>query len=97
MVVSAQAFVVMISSFVPLPGAAGGAEFSFKTFFAPFFSPYHISVNPAMLLWRFITFYLPIIVGACFMATYPKLKEDAERLTVSSEATLSSKEGLADE
>ena len=76
MVVSAQAFVVMISSFVPLPGAAGGAEFSFKTFFSPFFSPYHISVNPAMLLWRFITFYLPIIVGTCFMAASPKPTEE---------------------
>lgn len=67
MVVAAQAFVVMISSFVPLPGAAGGAEFSFHTFFEPFF-PAGLSVNPAMLLWRLITFYLPILVGMIFMA-----------------------------
>lgn len=63
---SAQAFVVMISSFVPLPGAAGGAEYSFHTFFSPFF-PANISVNLAMLLWRLITFYLPILVGMIFM------------------------------
>ena len=68
LVVAAQAFVVMISSFVPLPGAAGGAEFSFHTFFEPFF-PAGASVNPAMLLWRVITFYLPILVGMLFMAT----------------------------
>ena len=68
LVVAAQAFVVMISSFVPLPGAAGGAEFSFHTFFEPFF-PAGASVNPAMLLWRVITFYLPSLVGMLFMAT----------------------------
>lgn len=74
MAVSAQAFVVMISSFVPLPGAAGGAEFSFHTFFSPFF-PAGMSVNPAMLLWRLITFYLPILAGICFMLFSSKSKE----------------------
>lgn len=73
MVLSAQAFVVMISSFVPLPGAAGGAEFSFHTFFEPLF-PAGLSVNLAMLLWRLITFYLPIIVGAVFMMGSAKAK-----------------------
>lgn len=74
MALSAQSFVVMISCFVPLPGAAGGAEFSFHTFFSPFF-PQGMSVNPAMLLWRLITFYLPILVGICFMVFDSKSKE----------------------
>ncbi len=67
MAVSAQAFVTMVSSFVPLPGAAGGAEFSFHTFFSPLF-PDGSSVNLAMLLWRLLTFYLPILAGSVFMA-----------------------------
>jgi len=67
MAVSAQAFVTMVSSFVPLPGAAGGAEFSFHTFFSPLF-PDSSSVNLAMLLWRLLTFYLPILAGAAFTA-----------------------------
>lgn len=71
MAIAAQSFVTMISSFVPLPGAAGGAEYSFHTFFSPFF-PVGMSVNPAMLLWRLITFYLPILVGMIFMVIHPK-------------------------
>lgn len=64
-VISAQAFVTMISAFVPLPGASGGAEYSFITFFSPFCSDQGI-INLIMLLWRLITFYLPIIVGMVY-------------------------------
>lgn len=60
----AQAFVLNISSFVPLPGAAGGAEFSFYTMFAMFFPARFLAL--AVLLWRIITFYLPICVGSVF-------------------------------
>lgn len=68
LVLAAQAFVVMISSFVPLPGAAGGAEYSFHTFFSVFFASTGV-INLAMLLWRILTFYLPILVGMCFTLT----------------------------
>lgn len=77
MVIAAQAFVSMITSFVPLPGAAGGAEFSFKTFFSPFF-PAGMSVNLPMLLWRMITFYLPILVGMLFLLKSGSPKEVAQ-------------------
>lgn len=63
-IISAQAFVLMISSFVPLPGGAGGAEISFLAFFRLFF-PSNL-LNVAILIWRMITFYLPICVGVCF-------------------------------
>ncbi len=64
--IAAQAFVTMISSFVPLPGAIGGAELSFVTFFGMFFPQY--ALNPAMLIWRVITFYLPILTGIFFVS-----------------------------
>lgn len=73
-VVSAQAFVTMISSFVPLPGASGGAEYSFYTFFSPFCTDKGI-INLIMLLWRMITFYLPIGVGLVyFTAALKKIR-----------------------
>lgn len=78
LVIAAQSFVVMISSFVPLPGAAGGAEYSFHTFFAPFFASAHNSINLAMLLWRLITFYLPILAGMCFMLKTPKERDETQ-------------------
>ena len=63
-VVSAQIFVAMITAFVPLPGAIGGAEVSFFMFFQMFFPSNQL--NMAILLWRLFTFYLPIIVGLMF-------------------------------
>ncbi len=60
-VIAAQAFVTMISSFIPLPGAAGGAELSFMTFFSLFISGSNLNIS--MLLWRMLTFYAPLLVG----------------------------------
>lgn len=63
-VISAGAFVMMISSFVPLPGAAGGAEGSFFLFFQMFFPTGILGV--AIIVWRLVTFYLPIAAGTFF-------------------------------
>lgn len=62
--VAAQSFVTMISSYTPLPGAAGAAEGSFLVLFQLFFSKEVIT--QAMLLWRLITYYSCILVGAFF-------------------------------
>lgn len=67
--ISAQSFVAMISSFVPLPGAAGGAEVSFYIFFEMFFKNF---VKVAMLIWRIITFYFPIAFGVFFVFSFKK-------------------------
>ncbi len=61
-VISCQAFVYLISSFVPLPGAIGAAEASYVAFFN------YVYGQPSMValsafVWRFFTFYLPIILG----------------------------------
>ncbi len=60
-IISCQAFVLMISAFVPLPGAMGAAEGSYAAFFKGIFGDYYTGVS--MFIWRFLTFYLPIIVG----------------------------------
>lgn len=59
--IAAAAFVLMITSFVPIPGASGGAELSFYYFFNLFFLQRHILL--AILLWRFISYYFGMIVG----------------------------------
>lgn len=57
-----SAYVLIIGSFVPIPGASGGIEYGFLSFFHAFLSS---GVTSAVLLvWRFITYYLPMIVGA---------------------------------
>ena len=62
-IISCQAFVLMISAFVPLPGALGAAEGSYVLFFGRIFGSY---VSLSTVIWRFLTFYLAIIVGMGF-------------------------------
>lgn len=60
----AQAFVTMLVSVVPLPGAAGASEGGFYVFFSLFFSAG--TVKSATAIWRFITYYAVILVTAPF-------------------------------
>lgn len=68
--VAAQVFVAMVSAFVPLPGASGGAELSFYGFFGLFFQS---AIIPAILLWRIITYYANILFGGVFAYVGSKL------------------------
>ena len=67
LMICAGAFVLNFTSFIPLPGAAAGAEIGFHTIFRIFFPGSFLSL--AILLWRLLTFYLPILVGGCVTAT----------------------------
>lgn len=62
-VVSCQAFVYLIASFVPLPGAIGASEASYITFFNFVFQNSSSEVALSTFIWRAFTFYLPIVVG----------------------------------
>ncbi len=64
--IAAQSFVTMISSYTPLPGAAGAAEGSFLVIFQIFFT--QGIIKQAMLLWRLIAYYSCIVAGAFFAA-----------------------------
>ena len=62
-----QSFVLFTSNLVPLPGASGGAELAFTMYFGPFFIVGQSKkIKPAILLWRFITYYGAILVSAPF-------------------------------
>ena len=62
--ITAQAFVTMVSSFMPLPGGSGAAEGSFYVFFKLFFM--ENTIKSAILIWRIITYFLIIIIFAPF-------------------------------
>ncbi|MDE7193365.1 MAG: flippase-like domain-containing protein [Oscillospiraceae bacterium] len=63
-VLSCQAFVMLVSAVVPLPGAVGAAEGSYSLFFKDIFAGGgHSFVGISVFIWRFLTFYLPIIMG----------------------------------
>ena len=59
---TSSAYVLIIGAFVPIPGATGGIEFGFLEFFGNFLSKKIIST--VLLIWRFITYYLGMIIGA---------------------------------
>jgi uncharacterized protein (TIRG00374 family) len=71
--ICAQAFVTMVSSLVPLPGAAGASEGSFYVFFSMFFTGG--TIKSAILLWRIVTYYAVILVSAPFSRITKKMQE----------------------
>ena len=57
-----SAYVMLLGSFVPIPGGSGGLEYGFMQFYGSFISGGMLSA--IMLLWRFVTYYFGMIVGA---------------------------------
>ncbi len=57
-----SAYVMLIGSFVPIPGGTGGLEYGFVQFFGNFVTG--SSLSAMMLVWRFITYYFGMVVGA---------------------------------
>ena len=58
----ASAYVMLMGSFVPIPGGTGGLEFGFIKFYGNFIKGSILTA--IMITWRFITYYIPMIVGA---------------------------------
>lgn len=65
-------FVYMITAFVPLPGGSGGMEGVFILLLNPILGAATTSV---MLMWRFLTYYIPTIIGFIIFASIKEFKE----------------------
>lgn len=75
-VMSSQALLTMIASYVPLPGASGGTEGMGYLFFKLFFRDN--LVLSAVFLWRILTYYSKIIIGGIFAMTSPEKPFESE-------------------
>ena len=64
-IIPAQAFLLLIMTFIPTPGSGLGAEGGFLLIFNSIFK--QGTINMSILFWRLYTFYLPIIVGCLFL------------------------------
>lgn len=62
--ICAQAYVNLTSSLIPLPGSSGIAELAYNMYMAPYFA--NGTLKSAILIWRFITYYLVIVCTAPF-------------------------------
>lgn len=58
----ASAYVLILGSFVPIPGGTGGLEYGFIAFFSNFIKG--SALTAIMIIWRTVTYYIPMIVGA---------------------------------
>lgn len=67
-----SAYIMIIGSFVPIPGATGGLEYGFVQFYGNFIHGGPLSA--LMLVWRFITYYLGMILGAIALTIRRKKK-----------------------
>ena len=56
----------MSAGYNPLPGASGAQEGGFLIFYRGIFAPGQISM--AMLVWRFVSYYLSLLAGAGVLA-----------------------------
>ena len=70
--VVASSYVMLIGSFVPVPGGTGGLEYGFMVFYGNFIEGGKL--NAIMLIWRFITYYFAMIVGAISLGLGKKEK-----------------------
>ena len=61
-VICLSTFVMLIGNFIPVPGATGGLEYGFMQFFGIIVKDIPV-LSGAMLLWRFVTYFLGMIVG----------------------------------
>lgn len=70
MVVSLHVLIFMIISLFPIPGGAGGAEYSFSILFAAYVHS-NTKLVLAMLLWRLLTYYFGMFAGVGALAVKP--------------------------
>lgn len=69
--VTSSAYVLIIGSFVPIPGASGGIEYGFLKFYGNFIP--QTTLSATLLIWRFITYYLGMIIGAVIFSLEKKV------------------------
>lgn len=73
--VVASSYVMIIGAFVPIPGGTGGIEYGFSQFFGNLIPGNGTILNASLLMWRFITYYIPMIIGAILLNLRKEVKE----------------------
>ncbi len=59
--ICSSAYVLIIGSFVPIPGASGGIEYGYLRFFGNFMKG--TLLKASLLIWRTISYYIPMLMG----------------------------------
>ena len=68
--ICSSAYVLIMGSFVPIPGASGGIEYGYFRFFGNFLTG--TILKTSLLIWRTISYYIPMIMGAVLFNIHGK-------------------------
>ena len=71
--ICSSAYILIMGSFVPIPGASGGIEYGYLTFFSNFIGGSLIKAS--LIIWRTISYYLPMIIGGILFSVRTKRDE----------------------
>ena len=66
-------FVYLSASFVPIPGATVGTEYAFINYFKMIVVD--TIVMPGVLLWRLVSYYIPMILGGILFNVKDSIKK----------------------
>lgn len=64
-----SSYLAMITSFIPIPGGSGGAEWGFQTLFMNIYGSQSIT-SACNILWRGISYYLTTLIGGLVFILY---------------------------
>jgi uncharacterized protein (TIRG00374 family) len=78
-VMALSSFVLMANSFIPIPGASGGTEVVFMLLFDGMMHPL---TGAVMVLWRFSTYHLIVLIGGMLFAGLKNYYEKKENLNI---------------
>lgn len=75
--IMASNFTYLSGCYIPIPGGTGGMEYSFLGYFGNFASKALLS--PALILWRFIGYYLPTLIGGIAFNIKKRRRDNEEK------------------
>lgn len=73
--ICSSAYVLIMGSFVPIPGASGGIEYGYFKFFGNFIVG--TLLKTSLLIWRTISYYIPMIIGGILFSVRVKRDDKA--------------------
>ena len=74
---SGGSYTYNMGCYVPIPGATGGMEYGFLGFYGNYING--SSLSTLVILWRFITYYMPTLIGA-LVFNFKDLRKDKKEL-----------------
>ncbi len=73
----ASSYAFLGGCYIPIPGSSGGTEFAFGQIFGQFVDKGIVS--PLIIIWRFITYILPIVLGGIWFNIYYKKQHESKK------------------